>query len=97
MLEFGRLNPFIPNTFSHPYRLDKSISNLRVVGWYFSFLFKFSVSKSREDDQMPHFAASDLVLHCLPMSYKKDASLHINMGQICNANENLEMNKSLKI
>ena len=24
---------------------------------------------------MPHFAASDLVLHCLPMSYKKEARL----------------------
>ena len=24
---------------------------------------------------MPHFAASDLVLHCLPMSHKKDAWL----------------------
>ena len=24
---------------------------------------------------MPHFAASDLVLHCLSMSHKKDAML----------------------
>ena len=24
---------------------------------------------------MPHFAASDLVLHCLPMSHKKDTRL----------------------
>ena len=23
---------------------------------------------------MPHFAASDLVLHCLPMSHKKDTT-----------------------
>ena len=36
------INPFMPNVFSHPYQLDESISNLRVVGWYFSFLFKFS-------------------------------------------------------
>ena len=28
-----------------------------------------------EPDQMPHFAASDLVLHCLLMSHKKDARL----------------------
>ena len=27
--------------FSHPYQLDESISNFRVVGWYFSFLFNF--------------------------------------------------------
>ena len=35
------LNPFMLNLFSHPYQLDKSISNFRVVGWVFSFLFKF--------------------------------------------------------
>ena len=34
-------NPFMLNVFSHPYQLDESISNFRVVGWYFSFLFKF--------------------------------------------------------
>ena len=28
------------DVFSHPYQLDESISNFRVVGWYFSFLFK---------------------------------------------------------
>ena len=35
------LNPFIPNVFSHHYQLDESISNFRVVGWYFSFLYNF--------------------------------------------------------
>ena len=35
------LNPFMTNVFSHPYQVDESISNFRVVGWYFSFLFKF--------------------------------------------------------
>ena len=34
-------NSFMPNVFSHLYQLDESISNFRVVGWYFSFLFKF--------------------------------------------------------
>ena len=34
-------NPFMLNVFSHLYQLDKPISNVRVVGWYFSFLFKF--------------------------------------------------------
>ena len=54
------------------YQLDKSISN-------FSFLFKIQkklqFAQIGEPDQMPHFAASDLVLHCLPMSHKKDARL----------------------
>ena len=35
------VNPFKPNEIPHSYQLDKSISVLRVVGWYFSFLFKF--------------------------------------------------------
>ena len=34
-------NPFKPNGISHSYQLDQSISVFRVVGWYFSFLFKF--------------------------------------------------------
>ena len=29
------------NVFSDPYQLDESISKFRVVGWYFSFLYKF--------------------------------------------------------
>ena len=45
------------------------------VGRYFSFLFKFSVIKNGEPDQMPYFAVSDMVLHCLLMSHKKDARL----------------------
>ena len=31
------------------------------------------VCKQWRPDQTPRFAASDLVLHCLPMSHKKDA------------------------
>ena len=67
------------NVFSHPYQLDESISNFRVVGWYFSFLFnhlKISLfAKSREPGQTPPFVASDLVLHCLSMSHKSDTRL----------------------
>ena len=59
--------------------MSGSISNFRVVGWYFSFLFKsqkkFRFANSGEPDQTPQFAASDLVLHCLPMSHKKEAML----------------------
>ena len=32
-------------------------------------------ANSGEPDQTPCYAASDLVLHCLPMSHKKDARL----------------------
>ena len=34
-------NSFMHNVFSHPYQFVESISNFRVVGWCFSFLFKF--------------------------------------------------------
>ena len=28
-------NPFMPNAFPHSYKMDESIFNFRVVGWYF--------------------------------------------------------------
>ena len=34
-------NIFKPNRIIHYYQLDKSITVLSVVGWLFSFLFKF--------------------------------------------------------
>ena len=67
------------NLLSHPYHLNKSISNFRVVEWYFSFLFKFKknilLANYGDPHQMLQFAASDLYLHCLPMSHKQDAML----------------------
>ena len=44
MLNFDLLccfNPFKLNIISHFYHLDMSISVLRVVGWYVTFIFKF--------------------------------------------------------
>ena len=38
---WSEFNPFMPNGISNPYQLDQSISILRVVGCYFSFLFLF--------------------------------------------------------
>ena len=42
---------------------------------FIQFLKITSVCKSGESDQTPRFAKSGLVLHCLPMSHKKDARL----------------------
>ena len=36
------INPFKPNGISHYYQLDQFISALRVVRWYFSFLFNLN-------------------------------------------------------
>ena len=74
------------NVFSHPYQLGESISNLRVVRWYFSFYsnFKRNYSKQTVENlarrrvlrhQTPSFAASGLVLHYFPITHKKGARL----------------------
>ena len=34
-------NPFMPNEISHLYQLEQSLSVLKDVRCYFSFLFKF--------------------------------------------------------
>ena len=41
------------------------------------FLFYSNVKANRgEPDQMPHIAASDMALHCLPMSHKRTLGLY---------------------
>ena len=67
------------NGNSHPYPLDESISNFKgcrvVISILFKFYKHFLQANSAEPDQTPLFAASDLVLHCLPISHKRDAML----------------------
>ena len=61
------------------HQLGQYISVLRIVGWYFSFSFKFQLNNlsanSGDPDQTPRSVASDLGLHCLPVSHIKDARL----------------------
>ena len=56
-----------------------------VIFIYIKILIQQSVNNSGDPDQTPPFAASDLGLHCLPLSYKKDARLiSVNIrGKIC--------------
>ena len=54
---------------SHFYQLDASSSVLRVARLYFSLLLNNLLANSGEPDSV----ASDLALHCLPMSHKKNA------------------------
>ena len=77
----SKVNPHLPNGLSHPYQLDGSIFHLRGA-WstffiFIIFLIEINVIKSVDPDQTPRFAASDLGLHCLPMSQtqKWDARL----------------------
>ena len=41
----------------------------------FFIFIQILISNSGEPDQTPRFVASDLVLHCLPSSHKKDPRL----------------------
>ena len=51
--------------------LDKPICHFRGVGSIFFFLLLFLtilLANNADPDQMPHYVASDLGLHCLPMA-----------------------------
>ena len=63
-------NPSVPGGLVHPYQLDESIFRFRVSDVH-NFEWKFLYANSVDSDQTP-FAASDLGLHCLPMSQKWD-------------------------
>ena len=62
-----KFNPFI-----EPYQLDTSISNFRVVELYFSFYIQICKQTLKTLIRLCS-TASDLGLHCLHMSHKKDA------------------------
>ena len=73
-------NPFMPDGISNRYQLEQSISILKDAGWYFSFYSNFKINCKQTVENLirrriSHFAASDLVLHSLSMSHKKDARL----------------------
>ena len=54
-----------------PYRLEESICYLRGIRYNLSGLFgsrqKLLLANCGDPDQTPHYAASDLGLHCLPL------------------------------
>ena len=65
------VNPLYSDGLFHPYKLEKSICYLRCIRCNFLGLYgsrqKLLLANSEDTDQMPHYAASDLGLHCLPM------------------------------
>ena len=66
------LNPFMPSGLFYHNSLDRSISYIRDVWLVFTaivFCRNFLTHvKSIDPDQTPRSTASDLGLHCLPMS-----------------------------
>ena len=68
----------MPNGIPHCYELDESISNFRVVGGIFLFFIQTKrnfCKQTVENLIRRHIPASDLGLHFLPMSHKKDARI----------------------
>ena len=57
-----KINPFYTGKLFHCYILDKSICH------FISFLMEILLAKNVDPDLMPHDVASDLGLHCLPMT-----------------------------
>ena len=72
-----QIQPIMPSGLSYLNSLDQFISSLRGV-WLvliITMFFEMSVvnANSVDPDQTPHSAASDLGLHCLPLSHLQDA------------------------
>ena len=67
-------NPFNLNGICHYYQVGQSILVLRAAGWYFfpNFNKTFFIRKQWRDAAS---AVSDLGLHCLPMSHRKEARI----------------------
>ena len=71
------VNGFYPHLPSGPVSLTNWTSPFPVLG-VTGLLFRFysiSIANSEDPDQTPRSAASDLGLHCLPMSQKWNAGL----------------------
>ena len=66
------INPLYTGRLFHCYMLDKSICHFRGFESISSLLFyidgKILLAKTVDSDQIPHYVASDLGLHCLPMT-----------------------------
>ena len=65
------LKPLYIGRLFHCYMLDESTHRFRgiesILSILFYFLWKILLANSVYPDQRPHYVASDLGLHCLPM------------------------------
>ena len=69
-------NPFMPNGLFYLSSLDRSVSSKRGVCLVFIMVYRTSCNLCSVDpNRTPRSAASDLGLHCLPMSLLLDARL----------------------
>ena len=67
-----RINPLYPGAQCHCYMFDEFICHFRdvesILLLLFYFWWKIMLANSVGPDQTPHDVASDLGLHCLPMT-----------------------------
>ena len=84
-----KVNPLVTNGLSHRYHLDESTFILGESGVIFMFylIFESCVSKQKAPDETPRFAASPLVLFCLPMSHKRTQGLYVLIPSMVCRNE----------
>ena len=66
-----KVYPLYTGGFLQCYMLDGSICYFRGLfcRFYSIFLWKILLANDVDPDQMPHYVASDLGLHCLSMRY----------------------------
>ena len=64
---FSNINPQYTGGLFHYYMLDESICHFRGVMSILS-LYSILLANSEDPYQTPHHVASDLCLHCLPMT-----------------------------
>ena len=74
----GELNLLVTNGLYHRYHLDESTSIFRGIRSKFVFHFSMKITSAnrKASDERPRFAASHLVLFCLPMSQKRTPGLY---------------------
>ena len=68
------VNPLYTGRLFHCFMLDESICHCRYecqvyFVTFILFLIKILLANTVDPDQTPHYVASDLVLHCLPMTF----------------------------
>ena len=76
----------MPIGLLHSYHLNELISSFRVGACFSPFLFKLQYSNfyanCKDPTQRTHAVASQLDLHCLSISHKKDACPYHIKGRL---------------
>ena len=73
IIQISKVKPLYTVGLFHCYMLDESICHFRGVRsilllLFHFFLWKVLLAKIVDPNQMPNYVASDLALHCLPMT-----------------------------